>query len=120
MSFQSKRLRVQLPCNEGTLVEQAMDCPMGTRCNGASFFCDPNTCVFGEHSRVGPEGLCNIGTCNFVSPFPCGGFGTDPRADPRSIVVDPEQLPLIRQALEAQLKEIETAEQALKDRGSSQ
>lgn len=119
MSFQSKRLRVQLPCGEGTVVEQAIDCPRGTVCDGASFFCDPNTCVFGEHSRVGPEGLCNIGTCNIGSPVPCGGVGSDPGPDPRTFVVDPEQLPLLRQALEAQLKEIEAAEQALKKRAPS-
>jgi|SRR5215207_1122988 len=120
MSFQSKRLRVQLPCGEGTLVEQAVDCPLGTVCDGASFFCDPNTCVFGANSRVGPEGLCGLGTCNIGSPIPCGGLGSDPRTDPRTLVVDPEQLPLLRQALEAQLKEVESAEQALRDRGSSE
>jgi hypothetical protein len=37
--------------------------------------------------------------------------------DPWAILVYPEQLPLLRQALEAQLEEIETAEKALKERG---
>jgi len=35
---------------------------------------------------------------------------------PGRILVDPEHLPRLREALEAQLKEIETAEQALKER----
>jgi hypothetical protein len=112
MSFQSRRLRVQLPCGEGTVLEQAaVDCPFGTRCDGASFFCDPNTCVFGEHSRVGPGGVCDAGTCNW--------FDTGLPADEAGrVVVDAEHLPLVRQALERQLAEIDSAEQALKARGS--
>jgi hypothetical protein len=35
--------------------------------------------------------------------------------DPGKVVVDPEDLPRLREALEAQLKEIEIAEQALKE-----
>jgi hypothetical protein len=119
MSFQSRRLRVQLPCGEGTVVEEAFECPRGTVCAIPSFFCDPNTCVFGEHSRVGPEGLCNMDTCNIGSPNPCG-IGTDRAVDPRTVLVDPEHLPLLRQALEAQLKEVKAAEQALKKRASSE
>jgi hypothetical protein len=117
MSFQSKRLRVQLPCGEGTVIEQPIDCPGGTVCRGASFFCAQDTCVFGEHSRVGPGGLCNAPTCDFGTKVPCGGFGSDRMTDPWAVVIDPEHLPLLRQALEAQLNEIEAAEQALKERG---
>jgi hypothetical protein len=36
--------------------------------------------------------------------------------DPGRVLVDPEDLPRLKEALEAQLKEIETAEQALKER----
>jgi hypothetical protein len=43
--------------------------------------------------------------------------GTDLDINPGRFVVDPEQLPALREALETQLKEIETAEQALKERG---
>jgi hypothetical protein len=99
-------------------MERAIDCPDGTVCRGASFFCAPDTCAFGEHSRVGPGGLCNAPTCNVGSNLPCG-FGTDVPVDPRTVLVDPADLPLMRQALEAQLKEIESAEQALKERSES-
>ncbi len=117
MSFQSKRLRVQLPCGEGTVVEQAVDCPKGTACPPGSFFC-VDTCVFGEHSRVGPEGLCNLPSCDFASN-PCG-IGSDPRFDPWSMVFDPEDLPVLRRSLEAQLDEIKKAEQALEEKRPSE
>jgi hypothetical protein len=40
MAFQSKRLRVQLPCGERTVFEQVapVNCPFHTLCIGGSFF----------------------------------------------------------------------------------
>jgi hypothetical protein len=40
--------------------------------------------------------------------------------DPGAIVVQPEHLPVLREQLEAQLKEIEIAEQALEERKSQE
>jgi hypothetical protein len=182
MSFQAKRLRVQLPCGEGTVYEEeaarAQDCigltcgafsqcGPGTGCAFPTDVCEGGTCWFqtpincgfspcggfasfcefhsgcpafaspcgGFASPCGFPSPCRFGTCGFPSPCrfgtcgflsPCGPRtaiacqrGSDLPIDPGIIVVDPEDLPALRQALEAQLKEIEKAEQALKERGES-
>jgi hypothetical protein len=111
VSFSSKRLRVQLPCTEGgSVFEEAIGCPEDMVCHAGSFFCAPDTCVFGEHSEVGPEGV--------PSEQPCFGFATPEPPGRRTFVFDAEHLPAVRRALEAQLEEIRRAEQALADRGS--
>jgi hypothetical protein len=119
MSFESRRLRVQLPCPEGESVKELADvqCPFQTRCRGASFFCDPDTCVFGPQSRIGPGGLCHqFGTCDLPTRWVCPTRSVwDP---PQQILVDPEQLPALKERLMAQLKEIERAEEELRRRGS--
>ena len=116
MSFESRRLRVQLPCREGESVKEVADflCPMDTECPPTSFFCAPDTCVFGEHSRIGPGGLCEV-----PSRFPpqCPAGSEEP-FDRGAILVDPEQLPVMKERLMAQLKEIEIAEEELRKRGS--
>ena len=114
MSFSSKRLRVQLPCGDRTVVEVAIGCPERMVCHDMiSFPCDPNTCVFGRQSQVGPEGQspCDFGTMNCVS------FGSDPGPIRADLVLDAEQLSLLKTTLEAQLEEIDKAEEALKEKG---
>ena len=115
MSFESKRLRVQLPCSEGESVKELADfpCPFETRCRGASFFCAPDTCVFGEHSRVGPGGLCQVPS----RPPPWCQWSEEP-FDRGAVFIDPEQLPVVKEQLMAQLKEIDIAEEELRKRGS--
>lgn len=106
MSFESRRLRVRLPCPEGESVQELADvrCPFDTECMLPSFFCAPDTCVFGEFSRVGPGGVCPLNSCGQPSFMD---------VEARRILVDPELLPVLREQLEAQLKQIDAAEAEL-------
>jgi hypothetical protein len=157
MSFEAKRLRVQLPCGTHTAREVDVGgggCPFPTDvCEGGTcWFETPPVCrfptrlcewptlvgcaQFGTWCHYGSitclhgtclHGTCPFDTCGFVSPTcrwasdPCGprsaigcGPGTDIAVDPGKILVDPEHLPVLRERLEAQLKEIEKAEEELK------
>jgi hypothetical protein len=123
MSFEAKRLRVRLPCGEATVIEEAAQ-----QAGFAPGWCRWTTCLFGTDFCALPSRICvwpsRCGwfTCEFGS---CGGgtilrrcpAGTDQPVDPGTILVDPEHLPALREALETQLKEIEMAERALKERG---
>ena len=156
MSFQAKRLRVQLPCGEATLIEEGAQqatppCPLPSFCictqatpcrqfmTNACLCTHLTPCHYGS-CHYGTWGcqhyftciVVNSGICRFDSP--CGPLaslceipsacgpsricpgGSDQPVDPGTIVIDPEQLPALREALETQLKEIEKAEQALKER----
>ena len=153
MSFEAKRLRVQLPCGSHTAREVdvgRVGCPFPTNpCEGGTcWFQSPPVCDFptrfcawptltacARFATPCPTGTCPFDTCGFVSPTcrwgsdpcgwgsdPCGwrspvqcGPGTEPiDVDPGKILVDPEHLPMLRERLEAQLKEIEKAEEELK------
>ena len=144
MSFEAKRLRVQLPCGSVTAREidvGGVGCPFPTDvcAGGTCWFQSPPVCRFPTEfcawptviqcAHFGswcPTGTCPFDTCGIVSPCgwrsdPCGwrspiacGPGTDLDVDPGKILVDPEHLPLLRERLEAQLKEIEKAEEELK------
>ena len=145
MSFEAKRLRVQLPCGSHTAREVdvgGVGCPFPTDvcAGGTCWFQSPPVCQFPTRfcawptvvqcAHFGswcPTGTCPFDTCGFVSPTcrwgsdPCGwrsdiqcGPGTDLDVDPGKILVDPEHLPVLRERLEAQLKEIEKAEEELK------
>ena len=89
------------------------------------------TCQFQTPCHFHTCGFVTPHTCGFVSPFTCqfaSGCGptfhptvcpagsVDPPIDPGAIVIDPEDLQALREHLEAQLKDIAAAEQALKDR----
>lgn len=110
MSFESKRLRVQLPCPEGESVKE-LDFPE-LRCQLPSFFCAPDTCVAGPDSQIGPRGVCLVPS---RVPPECLA-GTEEAFQPGRILIDPEVLPVLREQLEAQLKEIEKAEEELRKR----
>jgi hypothetical protein len=158
MSFQAKRLRVQLPCGEATLIEEGAQqatplcripsyciCTNVTVCR--QFFTEPCLCTHVTPCHYGTWGcqhfvtciVVNSGICHYGSgcgplaslcaiPSDCGqsvipvcqGGGSEQPVDPGTIVVDPEHLPVLREALESQLKEIEKAEQALKERGGGE
>jgi hypothetical protein len=139
VSFEARKLRVQLPCGEQTVVEAQQPqqgdilCRFPTCHFGTCGFVSPQTCQFGSCGFFSPQ-TCQFGSCGFFSPQGChlgscgvtfvppgcrGGSG-DPPIDPGSIVIDPEHLPVLKERLQAQLKEIENAEQALKDRESKQ
>jgi hypothetical protein len=179
MAFEAKRLRVQLPCGEATVQEQAAAAqqgPVGTQqtltqtlcaipsvgcaaschfpthpCQDFGSLCEfpTNQCRFPTNLCAGNfqtlcqgfaspcQGFgspCPFNTCGFNSP--CGGHlsvvcrfgsrpdlteticgGSEPIENPGTIVVAPEHLPVLREQLEAQLKEVEIAEQAIKDLG---
>jgi hypothetical protein len=94
-------------------------CPMGT--------CYMGTCYMGSCHMGTPcgihspchHGTCALGTCGvrtIVTPVGCGPAS---RPAERSLVVDADHLPLLRERLEAQLAEIEKAEQAVKERRES-
>jgi len=168
MAFRARRLRVQLPCGEGTVFEEEAagggGCNFPTRCAFPTQVCEGGTCWFETpldcrffspcgafasfcefptdcgHTACGPTPCghgtpCGFHTCRYPTwcayhtcgpVSPCRYFtavacraGTEPVFDPGKIIVDPEHLPLLREALEAQLKEIEAAEQALKEREES-
>jgi hypothetical protein len=153
VSFEARKLRVQLPCGEQTLIEPQQpqqgdilcrfpSCNFGTcgfvspgtgtcrfptiACHfgscplGSCGFFSPQTCPFGSCGFVSPQ-TCHFGTCGItIVPTGCPGGSVDPPIDPGTIVIDPEHLPVLKEQLQAQLKEIENAEQALKDRESNQ
>jgi hypothetical protein len=153
MSFEAKRLRVQLPCGEATVIEEGAQqaaCPLPSFCictaaTPCRQFCtqlSPCLCSHLTPCHYGTWGcqhfytciVVNSGICRFDSP--CGPLaslceipsacgpsricpgGSEQPVDPGTIVIDPEHLPALREALETQLKEIEKAEQALKERES--
>jgi hypothetical protein len=138
MSFEAKRLRVQLPCGEHTAREvdaARLGCPFPTDvCEGGTcWFQSPPVCRFptkfcawptlvqcGHFHSWCPLGTCPFDTCGFVSPcgwrseIQCGPITDHIDVDPGKILVDPEHLPVLRERLEAQLKEIDKAEEELK------
>ena len=140
VSFQARRLRVQLPCGDQTVVEAQVLQPTPTACPFATCgfvtpatICHnylsncgivsqchlyhsihPTTCVGGHITLV----TCPLGSCQCsITVHPtttiCPGGSIDPTGP---IQVDPEVLPQLREQLEAQLEEIGKAEQALKER----
>jgi hypothetical protein len=147
MSFEAKRLRVQLPCGDsGSVIEEEAQraTPL---CRIPSIYCrlyvtDACLCTHLTPCHYGTWGcqhfvtciVVNSGICQYGSacgplasfcaiPSDCGpsricpGGSVQPGPDPGPIVIDAEHLPALKEALEAQLKEIEKAEQALKERG---
>ena len=68
MSFQAKRLRVQLPCGDATVIEEEAQAAQG--------------CVRGTIGCAFPTRVCEGGTCWFETPIncgfvsPCGGFAS--------------------------------------------
>ena len=100
MSFQAKRIRVQLPCRETSMIEPEpvdQQMPVAAPDIGAAFECpwQSEPCLFG--------------TC-VEDSFPDLDRGG-------AIVIDAAQLPILRARLEAQLKEVEEAERMVKERG---
>jgi hypothetical protein len=94
MAFQAKRLRVALPCGEHTVVE-------------------PEVRFAADEKIVKPVCLdwasWYVGSC-------ADKFTWQLLIKSADVVLDPEHLPMVRQQLEARLKDIETAERALQER----
>jgi hypothetical protein len=67
-----------------------------------------------------PHGTCAYGTCGIRTlATPVGCEGQSLYKEP-SLVVDADHLPVLRERLEAQLAEVEKAEQAVKERHESE
>ena len=139
MSFQARRLRVQLPCGEQTVVEAQALQPTPTACPFATCgFVTPATISASPSSAAarlpGAASVCHQfhTTCNqFLSPicamdtFACGCSVTFNPTVCQAGTVDPDRADPGRprgaaatawSGSEAELKEIEKAEQALKER----
>jgi hypothetical protein len=116
-------------CEPGTC--QVFSCDFQTEgpvfCQIPSYGCFVGTCQMGT-CRVGtpcnmgtcahltcPHGTCGQGTCRVRTIAPVGCEGESVLREP-SLVVDADQLPVLRERLEAQLAEIDKAEQAVKER----
>ncbi len=119
MGFESKRLRVQLPCGDGTLVEQVAqanwqvtpaNCAAGTLqfCHFPTNYCHWDSCGFLSPCSHVTNWQCRAGTIAGGIPTLCGATQT-----PWEQGIEIEQLPVLRRALEAQLAEIEIAEKAV-------
>jgi hypothetical protein len=94
MSFQARRLRVALPCGEETVIEE-----------GVRFAADEKI--------IKP--VC-IDAASFVVGSCADKFTWQLLLKAADLALDAEHLPIVRQQLEAQLKDIETAEQTLRER----
>lgn len=94
MSFQAQRLRVALPCGEHTVIEA-----------GVRFAADEKII----------QPVCLDWASWYVGS--CADFFThELLIKSADMVLDPEDLPIVREQLEWRLKEIETAERALERR----
>jgi hypothetical protein len=121
MAFQSRNLRVQLPCGSVTVIQ----CTLGHTLH--CYF--PTYCHFPTYQNCHTYITCIFGTCTLPSPIACQ-FGTDTvtvriteltpncgttRVAQGPIQVGREELGLLREALQAQLEEVEGAERALSE-----
>ena len=121
MAFDAKRLRVQLPCGEATVVQQAKQTIQFTPT--ACGFVSPTICHWPSHqtcwcSFQSPPvtvtcafGTCGVSLQNCTGTIQCGGSG-DPTGP---VEIDAEHLPVLREQLEAQLAEIAAAEKAVEE-----
>ena len=97
MAFEAKRLRVALPCGEETVVEE-----------GVVFAADEKIVNPVCFDWTWYEGSC------------ADKFTWVLVLKSADMVLDPEHLPILRQELEARLKEIDSAEQALERRRAAE
>jgi hypothetical protein len=95
VAFQAKRLRVALPCGEQTVIE------LGARFAADEKIVEP-VCIDWLSTAVG--------SC-------ADEFTWQLLIKPADLTLDAEHLPIVRQQLEAQLRDIEKAEEALRERG---
>lgn len=118
MSFAAKRLRVQLPCGQTTeLDEAAVPDLAAARFDHGTF-----ACGFGSAELLAVaivKGCDANRTCRKTPPRTRKAFRNGPEGS-ETVLVDAEDLPVLRAQLEAQLErikwqlsEIETAQNAL-------
>lgn len=108
MTFESKRLRVQLPCGDTTVHEHE-----GRRkVPGVGGVFHPTCTVVGSifYPTCGPGGSIACYWCTHtVTGTLCGAIGSldYDRESEDTLIVGADQLPVIRAQLELQLKELE-------------
>ncbi|MFZ2114049.1 MAG: hypothetical protein WAU77_10005 [Solirubrobacteraceae bacterium] len=106
MTFESKRLRVQLPCGDESILE-----PEARRKTPGVFFHPTCTAVGSRiNPTCGPQGSFACYWCTHtITGTLCGAIGSLDfgRESEDTLVVEADQLPVIRAQLELQLKELE-------------
>jgi hypothetical protein len=125
MSFEAKRLRVQLPCGQTTELDEAVVPGLAA----ARFDFGTFACGFGSAELLAvalAKGCGANHTCRRTPPKTRNAFRKGPEGSD-TVVVDAEDLPVLRAQLEAQLErikwqlcEIETAQNALDNPGPTQ
>lgn len=143
MSFEAKRLRVQLPCREAESVVERVH-PGGTPCGQQTGPFRPTICMAGtipncfgvSEPACGwntgwcerfSTAVCRFDTCGFVTPIGgqpgCGPVTEDPRElieivtdpeKPGAVLLDPDDLPRLREQLKAELEKLEGQREDLK------
>jgi hypothetical protein len=99
MAFESKRLRVQLPCEEGTsLIDEAFQ------------VVHPTFCPYPSVEIFVPAGP--IAQCALVSVV-CGAGTREGLGDKDSLLVTPETLTILRRQIETRLAMVKDAQQAI-------
>ena len=121
MSFEARNLRIQLPCRQVTI----LDCGVGVThlCGHPTVLCQFPTNQCWPHISCGLLGSCGpLSPCHYNTWVTCefgthGGCGVISPVvqDPGTIVIDPEQIAVLRKRLEAQLKELDEAETKLRE-----
>lgn len=103
---------------------QTINCQVGTGPWTGPWTCSWASCQFGMGTcwaDTCPNGSCGIPSryCRFgTTVVPCEGQSRP--VEERTVILDAEQLPLLRERLEAQLREIEKAQKALEERRESE
>ncbi|MEY2440807.1 MAG: hypothetical protein QOJ46_233 [bacterium] len=140
MAFESKRLRVQLPCGDTTVVQKAAVQP--TPPIHQTFNCTPTVCGFVTPTvcqwpsaqtcwcsfHTPPVTVtCAFGTCGNTIPHcgitpNCGGtpncIGSGDPIGP--VEIDAEHLTVLREQLESQLADIDAAQKAVEEHQGGQ
>jgi hypothetical protein len=123
-AFETGPLACQFPSAE---------CHVGVSCYMLSCYmytCPMGSCPMGScHMGTCPNLSCGVPSCHFgtCAPASCRArtiaptveCGAESVLEERAIIVDADQLPVLRARLEAQLEEIRKAEQAVEERRES-
>jgi hypothetical protein len=99
MAFESKRLRVQLPCEGTSLLEEPVQ------------LVPPTFCPYPSFEVLVPAGL--TAQCAAPSVPPCGAGTQDGLGDKNSLIVTPETLTILRRQIETRLAMVKAAQEAI-------
>jgi hypothetical protein len=99
MAFESKRLRVQLPCEGTSLLEEHVQ------------LVPPKLCPYPSVEVIVPVGLTP--QCAPLSVPPCGAGTQEGLGDKDSVLVTPETLAVLRRQIEMRLTMVKDAQEAI-------